>query len=89
MQQNGLAKLVEECGELIQVAGKMIQYPNLQELPLSHPDGTILRDRIKEEIADVQAAIDFVCVKLNIDRDGKILERRIEKHAKFVQWDNE
>lgn len=51
----GLAKLAEECGELLQVIGKLIAYPDSP-----HPDGSDLLIRLGEEMGDVLGAIAFV-----------------------------
>ena len=88
MRQKGLAKLTEECGELLQVAGKMVQYPELQLLEENHPDGTNLRDRAIEEMGDVLAAVSFVARKLNLNQSA-ILRRRDDKLGLFEKWDNE
>ena len=89
MLHNGLAKLVEECGELGQVAGKMLQYPALQTaINISHPDGTFLRERIIEELGDVLAACEHVAKRLNLDWQ-RILERRKTKLALFEKWTNQ
>lgn len=53
---NGLAKLSEESGEVVQVIGKLTATGGEAE----HWDGTNLRDRLIEEIGDVLAACVFV-----------------------------
>lgn len=88
MQQNGLAKLVEEIGELGQVCGKMIQYPELQLSITHHPDGTILREKVVEEMGDVLAAIWFAIHKLNLDEE-LIRVRAGLKLELFKKWDKE
>lgn len=85
MQQNGLAKLCEECGELSQVVGKMIQYPELQLKAGEHPDGTCLRDRLEQEMADVMAAIEFVQRKLKLSK-AVIDTRAAIKLNMFEEW---
>ena len=94
MQQNGLAKLIEECGEVLQIAGKMIQYPDLQ-LPVVHerlfklhPDGTNLRVHLEEELGDLYAALNFVMKKLQLN-EVIVRVRSEEKLALFKQWDKE
>jgi len=63
MTLNGLAKLTEEIGELIQVAGKKMAYADG-----THPDGKgDLNSRMQEEMGDVVAAIAFVSKKLKLD----------------------
>jgi NTP pyrophosphatase (non-canonical NTP hydrolase) len=50
-----LFKLAEECGELVQVLGKIGVFPEGD-----HPDGRgHLHDRVKDEIADVAAALQY------------------------------
>ncbi len=93
MSHNGLVKLSEECAEVIQVAQKMIAYPQLQlsEGILSsglHPDGTCLRDRLEEELGDVYAAIWFITEKLR-PNEAVIQKRAAHKLALFRQWDSE
>lgn len=98
MTNNGLSKLVEEIGELGQVAGKMLQYPALMHDVqvmanvsgeggfAKHPDGTNLRLRLQEELADVMAAARFVMVKLDLDVTA-VFQRQCAKESLFNQWD--
>lgn len=84
MKARGLAKLVEECGELTQVAAKRIAYPRGK-----HPDEyreKPLNLRLEEEIADVLAAAAFVVEKLKLDKRA-IEFRRIKKLKRFRKWD--
>lgn len=77
----GISKLVEECGEVQQVCGKLM---GTNGLP-AHWDGTNLQDRLEDELADLQAAIAFV-IELNKLNAAKIHNRRAEKLLRFVQW---
>lgn len=81
----GLAKLAEENGELSQVIGKLMAYPNLA---VEHPDGAGPLDvRLMEEMADLQAAIMFVRAH-NFMPPG--FEQRVqEKFDRFQRWDGE
>jgi NTP pyrophosphatase (non-canonical NTP hydrolase) len=81
MEKNGLAKLVEECGELIQVAAKKMAYMDTD----LHPDGQSLKLRLQHEIADVMAACHFVQETFALDL-GEIMERATAKHARFCAW---
>jgi NTP pyrophosphatase (non-canonical NTP hydrolase) len=66
----GLSKLIEECGEVTQVVGKIIgAHPNVD-----HWDGTNLRERLQEELADLSAAICFV--KLHCWLAEDVIEQR-------------
>lgn len=57
MAYNGLAKLIEESGELHQVIGKILAYPDTED----HPDQKgNLNVRLIEELADAVAASLFV-----------------------------
>lgn len=80
----GLAKLIEECGELQQVAGKSLLYPDT-----AHPDGKgFVRDRFIEELADVSAAIAYFIAYNNLPLD-KIQDRTCMKIERFVDWTNQ
>ncbi|HYW90990.1 MAG TPA: hypothetical protein VFA95_00765 [Gammaproteobacteria bacterium] len=75
---NGLAKLVEECGELQQIAGKALVRMDRES---AGPAGS-LRTRLQEEMADMLAAADFVAETLVLDRE-QIGARRLAKLHKF------
>lgn len=79
----GVPKLIEECGELIQVLGKKLAWWNTNE---PHWDGSDLDKRIVEEMGDVMAAIDFAATKLGLDYIT-IARRRLAKLAVFQEWD--
>lgn len=82
MSNSGLAKLAEECGELLQVVGKKLAYPEGD-----HPDGVgPLDERMQEEMADVMAAILFTANKLKLDVEA-IGNRMETKIALFEKWD--
>lgn len=83
MTAKGLAKLIEECGELIQVAGKKLAYFHTD----MHPDGAgSLKERLGDEMADVSAAIIFVAQQLDLDVDR--IELRADKKLKLYEtWE--
>lgn len=85
MSHMGLTKLVEECGELTQIAAKKIAYPDTN----LHPDGAgnMLR-RLEEEIADVVAACGFVVEKMGLN-SRRIGLRSQNKLTLFRSWDGE
>lgn len=84
MSNKGLTKLIEECGELIQVAAKLIAYPDGH-----HPDGVgNLFDRLEAEIADVSAACTFVTYKMHLSH-STIDERTTVKVTTYLGWDQE
>jgi NTP pyrophosphatase (non-canonical NTP hydrolase) len=81
----GLAKLIEECGEVIQIAGKIMAYP----LSLEHPDGTQdIPYRLAEELADLQAIIAFVIAKNGMPM-GAMMNRVRYKTERFDYWHHE
>lgn len=80
----GLAKLIEECGELLQVAGKVIAYPAGE-----HPDGSDIVARLNEEIADVAAAIKFVVQENSSINATNFRDRRDMKVDRFQRWHRE
>ena len=82
MSNNGLTKLIEECGELTQIAAKKIAYPDTD----AHPDGNgSMKLRLEDEIADVMAAIALVCDIYGLDGD-RILARGDQKRELFRKW---
>lgn len=82
----GMSKVIEECGELQQVLGKIIALGGETE----HWDGTDLRDRVRDELADLAAAIEFF-IEMNEDDKGfdLIAERAERKLELFQQWQAE
>lgn len=84
MAAGGLAKVMEECGELIQIAAKKIAYPDTDE----HPDGKgSMKERLEDEIADVIAATTFITENFNLD-EYRIYMRAGVKIRLFRYWDS-
>lgn len=79
----GLAKLAEECGELVQVIGKLIAMGGAENY--DHWDGTHLRERLTEEMGDVRAAMIFVCETNDIPKEN-VHARADRKLVLFRQW---
>lgn len=84
MSHKGLAKLIEECGEVIQVGGKVLQVGSIDS---KHWSG-VLRTMMEDEIADLQAAIEYVIEQNSLNKI-KIGVRRARKLKKFKSWDKE
>lgn len=75
----GIGKLVEECGEVLQLLGKTIAFPTGD-----HPDGKgTLRERLPEELSDLKAAIEYFEdqneLRVNVARTAR-------KLALFQEW---
>lgn len=84
MSGNGLVKLMEECGELVQICAKKLAYYDTDD----HPDGEgSMRTRMTEEMGDVLAAIAFVVRKFEISQDA-LNARKNKKLELFLEWDN-
>jgi len=81
---NGLSKLIEECGEVQQVAGKLIG----SEGESAHWDGTNLRERMESELGDLRAAIDYF-IALNGLNAAAVERQRTKKLALFDRWNSE
>lgn len=77
----GTSRLVEECGELLQVLGKLIGATGQAK----HWDGTDLRERLIDEIADVQAALDFFAAANDLPASA-IEARAEEKLEQYNKW---
>lgn len=82
---NGVSKLSEEAGEVVQVIGKLMGNGGSTD----HWDGSNLLVRLQEEIGDVLAACDFVMLA-NLALDSEFIERRREEKLKlFLKWNIE
>lgn len=82
MTMKGLAKLVEECGELTQVAAKKMARMETDQ----HWDGSgSLNARMEDEMADVRAAIAFVTETFGLNEDA-IEFRATRKLHIFREW---
>lgn len=78
----GTTKLMEECGELVQIIAKKQAFWNTDE----HPDGKgSLKERLENEIADVTAACHAVIKNMNLD-SSRINERVAYKFGMFMKW---
>lgn len=77
----GISKLVEEAGEVQQVAGKIMGAGGLVE----HWDGSDLRHRLVEEMGDLLAAVAFVVEANGLDVMA-LEQRRQKKLMTFRTW---
>lgn len=77
----GIAKLIEEAGEVGQVAGKLLMTGG----DTAHWDGSDLRASLQEEIADVMAAGYFVILHNQLDPEA-IAIRVAAKLKLFQRW---
>lgn len=78
----GLAKLNEECGEVLQVIGKIMMVHGGE----NHWSGN-LREMLCDEIADLAAAIEFVKLYAVHQDEADLIEQRArEKLEKFINW---
>lgn len=79
----GMSKLIEEMGELGQVLGKLMGTGG----EAKHWDGSNLRERVIEELADVYAAIRFFVANNLTEEEGAALSKRVvEKRRLFEEW---
>lgn len=76
----GICKLVEESGEVLQLVGKIMAYPEGE-----HPDGKgDLKARIQDEVADLTAALDYFSHH-NLDEEV-VGWRAGAKREMFERW---
>lgn len=81
----GIAKLVEESGEVLQVCGKLQGTGG----ETKHWDGgEDLKVRLEEEIGDALAALSFVIDNNQLNREA-ITKRRAKKLETFTKWHKE
>jgi len=82
MDRDGLTKLMEECGELTQIAAKKSAFMETDE----HPDGKgSMAARLEDEMGDVLAAIHFVAAELGLDWE-RIAHRKSDKIRTLTRW---
>lgn len=82
LEKRGLVKLVEECGELIQVAAKKMTRMDSDE----HWDGAgLLSTRLEDEMGDVMAAIQVVAESFGLDKE-RMMKRWEAKEKLFREW---
>jgi len=82
MKDDGLAKLLEEMGELSTAVAKKQAYYHTD----IHPDGgPPLSERMEDETGDVLAACQFVIENFGLDA-ARIEARRLEKLAIYKRW---
>ena len=82
----GLAKLNEEAGELVQVIGKLMMTHD----EAGHWEGSDLRVRLVEEMADVVAGVDFLAFHVLTAEERDALRVRVrEKLERFERWHRE
>lgn len=77
----GLAKLVEESGELMQVLGKLMATGGVRD----HWDGTDLEDRLYEELGDLHGTMLFFVHTNKLD-SARINKRADNKIELFESW---
>lgn len=77
----GLAKLAEECGELVQVITKIMAFVGRED---DHPGGEDLRARLIEEMGDVMAALRYV--REENDIEVQVMSRAAGKLRTFYEW---
>lgn len=82
----GLAKVLEECGEVVQVIGKLI----MTNGDVKHWEGEPLDERLTDEMADAYAAIQFAYKHAIGQRLKDRFEARVAlKYATFERWHRE
>lgn len=79
----GVSKLVEECGEVQQVAGKLMGTGGHAQ----HWDGSHLPTELEKELGDLLAAIEFVIEHNNGALNAEAIRERARlKLRRFKQW---
>lgn len=87
-QDDGLNQLMEECGELIQVAAKCRRYLCKDRTLQEHDKGKLLA-RLSEEMADVELCSRKVRKQVGIKEEDiyKIISKKLERTEKLL-WSN-
>ncbi len=89
----GIAKAVEEMGELSAVLGKLMAYPSGDHPDMyPHPDGRVvgappLRARLLDEYADVLAVLDYIGQREFSAEELQYISRRVTKKLiRYEKW---
>ena len=79
-----LAVLAEECGETIQMVGKILRHG----YESSHPDGgPTNRQQLERELGDILAAMDMLCEPGTDDLDSDFIHKsRYAKHKRVKRY---
>jgi hypothetical protein len=91
LDREGITKAIEECAELTQVLGKLIQTLAKKSAFMGvviHPDGSNLNDLIRDESADTLASVEYMIDRLNLSKD-EIAARKLRKLQLYNQWQEE
>lgn len=80
----GISKLVEECGEVTQVAGKLLGAHGER----AHRDGSDLKTRLEFELGDLMGAVGFVIKHCGLD-EAVVCAQATKKERLFEQWHGE
>jgi NTP pyrophosphatase (non-canonical NTP hydrolase) len=89
-QWPGISKLVEECGEVLQICGKLMgtkgEVTHWDMNRTSAPNSTEnLKERLTMEMGDLFAALRFVGKHCGID-ERAVEQRMNRKLARFEEW---
>jgi NTP pyrophosphatase (non-canonical NTP hydrolase) len=77
----GISKLVEECGEVVQIVGKLIQTRGKTK----HWNVPDLKAALEDELSDVWAALTFVQKHCDLDAN-RMADRIVQKLDLFEKW---
>jgi len=79
-----LGLLAEECGETLQIIGKILRHGYESINPYEEHNGTN-RDRLQREIGDILVAMDFMICAGDITTEA-LEERKRVKHHRIWDW---
>lgn len=77
----GLAKLIEEAGEVTQACGKILACGGGK----TYWDGRDLVEPLEEELADLLTAMDYVIIENGLNEKA-IQDRYNQKTARYYEW---
>lgn len=77
-----LAILAEECGEVIQLVGKILRHGYENVWPATK-EGKTNRERLQIELGDIMAILKVMRERADVDQDV-ILDHMTEKYRKIV-----
>lgn len=79
-----IALLMEECGEVVQVCGKILRHGYESRHPMN-PHGPTNRRLLEQELGDVRAAVSLLVIGNDV-RDNAIDEHKRAKQSRLYRY---
>ncbi len=75
----GIHKLIEECGEVLQVCGKLGAFPDGE-----HPSGDLIARQLIDELTDLHAAMFYFMEENGLTFDPERFKDKLQKYDNWI-----